>query len=287
MKCLLIPVLCSLATSKVMIQGRFAKDMTKGIVDAVMFNCLIFLASVFFSGSYLFGGIDAQTLIGGCIFGIGSICFQVFYVSAFSAGSVSMTVMIVNMGMIIPIIVSKVIYDEPLGISRIIGIILTVVNFYLTTEKTSNSKISLKWILFTLAAMIANAMNSTTQKIYTNSFPSEKASAFVPISYLAAVMVSVIILLVFKIRGQQRTYKINFKVIAPAFTIGVILAVFQIINIYATSVIDGTLLLPAYNGGLTLFTTLASGIVFKTERLTTRQNISIVLGIIAIVLMSI
>jgi drug/metabolite transporter (DMT)-like permease len=52
------------------------------------------------------------------------------------------------------------------------------------------------------------------------------------------------------------------------------------------SVLDATLLLPLYNGGTTLLVTLGTALLFR-ERLTKRQYLGILLGLIAIVLMSI
>ena len=43
MEYLLIPAACLLATAKILIQGKFAKDKSRTPVDAIFFNGLIFL----------------------------------------------------------------------------------------------------------------------------------------------------------------------------------------------------------------------------------------------------
>lgn len=56
-------------------------------------------------------------------------------------------------------------------------------------------------------------------------------------------------------------------------------------NTYAAGIIDGSFLYPAHAGGAILLSTLA-GIIFFRDKLTKRQMLSFVLGIVAIVLMN-
>ena len=66
---------------------------------------------------------------------------------------------------------------------------------------------------------------------------------------------------------------------------GVILGVFVAINTYALSTIEGTFLYPTYSGGTIILSTL-SGVLFFKDRLTVKQVLSILVGIVAVVLMN-
>lgn len=283
---LLIPLMCILASSKAMIQSRFAKNMTKTPVDALVFNGIVFVVTALFGALSLFKGIDLPTLVAGSIFGFASVCFQLFYVEAFSTGPVSMTVLVVNSGMMIPILVSHFLYHEALTPNRIIGIIITLFAFYFACGRGQEEKVNGKWLFFLVLAFLSNNTATITQKIYTNSFDSLNPSAFVPVSYLSALLMTVAVVWVMHLRGVRTSFRFGPRAAGTAGAVGAILGTYQLISLRAVKMIDGTILYPLCNGGTTLISTLASTILFR-ERLSRRQKISVVLGITAIVLMSI
>lgn len=283
---LFIPLMCILASSKAMVQSRFAKSMTKTPVDALSFNGIVFVVSALFGAVSLLGGVDAATLAAGSIFGLASVCFQLFYVEAFCTGPVSMTVLVVNSGMMIPILVSHFLYREPLGVNRIVGILITLVAFYFACGRGTEAKVNGKWLVFLVLAFLSNNTATITQKVYTKSFDAVNPSAFVPVSYLAALALTLLIVWVMRRRGIRGSFRFGPGAVGTAGAVGAILGCYQVISIHAVKVIDGTILYPLCNGGTTLISTLASTILFR-ERLTRRQKISVALGILAIVLMSI
>jgi drug/metabolite transporter (DMT)-like permease len=75
---------------------------------------------------------------------------------------------------------------------------------------------------------------------------------------------------------------------APIFGAGVLVAVFlgsfQCVNVYAASKIAGTVLYSTYNLGVALLLLLIGRLLFK-ERLTKKQAVGAVLGLVSIVLM--
>ncbi|MBR4867292.1 MAG: hypothetical protein IKU11_11415 [Clostridia bacterium] len=278
--------MCILASSKAMIQSRFAKSMTKTPVDALVFNGIVFVVTAMFGTPALFRGIDLPTLVAGGIFGLASVCFQLFYVESFITGPVSMTVLVVNSGMMIPILVSHFLYNEALTLNRIIGIIITLFAFYFACGRGQEEKVNGKWLFFLILAFLSNNTATITQKIYTNSFDSANPSAFVPVSYLSALLMTVAVIWFMHLRGIRKSFRFGPQVAGTAGAVGAILGTYQLISLRAVKIIDGTILYPLCNGGTTLISTLASTILFR-ERLSRRQKISVVLGITAIVLMSI
>ena len=286
LKYFLIPVLCILASSKVLIQSKFAKDCTKTPGDAVLFNGIIFVFSAIIALSSLQNSFDVPLCIFASIFGLFSVVFQVFYIHAFLNGPVSITVLIVSASMLIPIVFSAVTYHETVTVTGVIGILITIVVFWLNTERTKGEKYKSKWLIFTLIAVIANSVNVITQKVFAKSYPQGSPQSFVAVAYLVAAVLSLLVYAFFKLKGKGCTYKLKPAVFLTAGSVGVILSVYQLLNTYANSVIDGAVLYPVYNGGVSVLTTVSSTILFK-ERLTVKQRISVVLGIIAIILINI
>ena len=72
--------------------------------------------------------------------------------------------------------------------------------------------------------------------------------------------------------------------VTPA-AVGIILALFQWLNTYAISTMDGAFLFPLYSGGSILLSTLVGVTLFR-DRLTARQRVSLFVGIVAVILMN-
>ncbi len=279
---IIVFALCFLATSKVTLQSFYSKGHIKNVTDAVFYNAAVFLVSAALFGSRVMNCSPKVWLYGGA-FGILTILFQLTYTKALSFGNVTLTVMIVNLGMIIPIAVSILIYQEQVTIYRLIGIILTLAIFLMSVEfrKGSNYK---QWVFLALAAFAANGGLSVVQKFFGESEYSNESQAFTACAYITAAILTWGIYLFLKPR-QPRTFAINKKFLVYVALIGSILAIFQAFNTYAVSVVDGTFLFPAYAGGGIIFSTLSGVLLFK-DRLNTKQKIGVVLGVAAVVCMN-
>ena len=168
---------------------------------------------------------------------------------------------------------------------RIIGIVLTVLSFTLTVDFKVKKRLSRSWFILTAAAALANGCIGITQKIFGASDFSGEKKPFVACSYAIAFLVTLSIYLLLKLKDQGLN---NFKKAGTYFfaiAVGIILALFQWLNTYAISIMDGSFLFPIYSGGSIILSTLV-GILFFKDRLTKRQKISITLGIIAVVIMN-
>ena len=196
--------------------------------------------------------------------------------------------MAVNLSMLFPSLVSVIFYNESLTTVRIIGILLTVLSFTLTVDFRANERLSQSWFVFTAAAALANGGIGITQKIFGASDFSGEKKPFVACSYAIAFLVAFVFYLLTRSRDKD-SKSIKFKIgrtYVFAVAVGIILAVFQWLNTYAISIMDGSFLFPVYSGGSIILSTLV-GILFFKDKLTKRQKISITLGIIAVVIMNV
>ena len=119
MNFLIILLLCTLATAKVVLQSRFGKKNLIANSDNVLFNVI-----VFFTAAMIFlediPKASFSTWIFASTFAILTVIFQLTYTKALSVGNVSLTVMAVNLSMLFPSLVSVIFYDERLTLMRII-----------------------------------------------------------------------------------------------------------------------------------------------------------------------
>ncbi len=284
MKYLLIIPLCILAVSKVTVQGGFSKKNIRKPVDALFFNALIFLSVAVLSAPILFGGISLNSLCWGAAFGVFSVMFQLFYSFALRYGSVSITVLTVNCSMILPVCVSAFLFHEPLTVCRIIGIVVILITFVLNANLTKGQKHSALWAVSVSMAFIATSGCSIVQKSFTVFAPDGSHAEFVAAAYLCAAVLSFLLVGIFYACGSGVSYAVKPRVWLTALSIGAVLFSFQLLNTYAVSRIDGTILYPVYNGGTTVLSAFV-GMLFFHEKPGRKQVAGIVTGVIGIVLL--
>jgi len=284
MKFLIVFALCFLATSKVTLQGRFGKKSLTGAADAPFFNALVFLtAALLFS--YAIPSASAKTWLFALFFSVFTVLFQLFYTYALSRGNVSLTVVMINLSMLFPVLVSSVVYDEPLSVPRLLGIALTVLSFVLCVEKKPNTRLSGAWFFCALVAMLANGAAGVTQKVFGKTPFAVEKEAFVACTYLLAFVITAVVCLTYRIKKEKITVAKNKSCYLFAVSAGGVLALFQWLNTYAISTMDGTFLYPVYAGGSIVMSSLVGRFLFG-DALTKKQTVSIFIGILAIVLMN-
>lgn len=292
MKYLLIPLMCVLAVTKITLQSEFSKKTDKSLYDSVSYNMLMFLvAAVFFSPFLLGDSIERLTLVQGIIMGVLSVIFQFFYICAFSKGKMTLTVIINNFSMLLPIGVSYYMFNEPLGFMKIIGILLALVSLVLVTAKVKNETISKKsgnilWLIFMVFVFLSNGFISINQKIYSKIAPNLQVFAFVAIAYISATIISAVILIVMRLLNNQKRSKLNTKMLISGVSAGVIIGIFQCLNTYAASVIDGAVLYSSYNCATSILSAAVGRVLFK-ERLSQKQFIGVIIGILSIMFLCI
>ena len=281
MKYLLVLTTASLATMKVSFQGAFAKKGVRSSADGIFFNMLIFAASALLFLPYLFKASGA-VLLCGAIYAVCNVSFQLTYTRALAAGNVSVAVMFANFGMLVPILLSCILYgDRPSGL-RIAGIALTAMAF-LVTVKRGNGKGERRYLVFALLAMLLNGASLSVQKIV--GAQGIGGLSFVAASYLACTVLSGCMYAACALRGNRKSFKITRRPILAAIGAGCSLALYLAVNTYAAGKIDGSFHYPAHSGGSILLSTLVGVVLFK-DKLSKRQIAACVLGLAAIVLMN-
>lgn len=283
MKYLTVLVLCVLATGKVTLQSLFGKKSVKTVSDAVFFNGLIFaFSAILFSVNAV--GCSKSVWGYAALFALFTVLFQLTYTKALAEGNVSLTVLFVNLSMIFPVIVSAAVFNETISALRFVGILLTVISFFIGTDFKSGS-MSGNWLFLTLCAMFANGGIAITQKVFASTGFNGEASAFVACSYIIAAGVSAVIYFGLSLCGKPKGYCVGKNILVISFLTGITLAVFQVLNTYAISKIDGTFLFPVYSGGSIILSAIAGIFLFR-DKISKKQLCGIVSGIIAVIFMN-
>lgn len=281
---LTICFLCIMATSKVTVQGKFSKQNVKTLSDGIFFNGLIFVFSALIFCRNAFTK-NVGVIAFAAVFGILTVLFQLTYIKAMSLGNISLTVMIVNLSMVIPIIFSVVFYGEKLTALRIAGICLTIAALVISVDRTDKSRKFKLWLFLSIAASVCNGGLAICQKMFGKTAFSYDSRAFVAWSYIVAGVVSFCLYLGFAVCKKGISFTVKPSVFGYALAAGAILGIFQAVNTKAVAAIDSAVLFPSYNGGVMILSAL-SGVILLGDKLKRNQTVSVIIGIAAIVLMN-
>lgn len=281
---LIILLLGVLATVKVSAQSRFGRTTIKNGSDTVFFNCVLFLftAVIFFFDAVGASGLTVLFAVG---LGLIEISYQYFYINSLSLGSVSLTVLIVNLFNVIPIILSALMFGDDISPLRIAGITLTLVSFAVCTDFSFKAQNSKKWFLCTLGVATASAAANVLQKFFAESSVATENKAFVSWGYIFAFVFSLVFYFLNSRANGGKTFKTSPRVFIYAALCGTLLAVYMYINTKALTFIPGTFFFPAYSGMSTILSTIAGIVLFK-DKLTKKQFAGIAVGIAALVLVN-
>ena len=279
-----------IASVKALIQGRFGRLYGKNSQDAVMYNCLMFAATVvIFCILFVFSGeplpslttAGLAVLVGAC-----SVVFQFFYTKAMGRGSVSLTVMINSFSLIFPTTLGAALYHETIAPVQMIGVALFVVTMLLTVSPEQGRKNDMLWLVMALTCMTASGMVSVLQKVHQHTAVSSEYTGFIVISNIAALVFSLLIYLIhFKRTGERKTMPLAPKVTAPILMVGLILGVYNVLTLYLNGILDSVIMYPVLNVGGMAFTTLWSVTIFK-DKLGRKKALALLLGTVAVVLIS-
>ena len=296
MEYLLIPLGCALASLKVTIQSKFSKSGKHTLSQNVFFTAVMFLTiSLMFLPTLFDGGISSSTVLYAALLGSFSLLYQISYVIALSKGRMTLTVIISNFGMLIPMLVSILFLGDEfsilIGIGAVLALIslcLSVVNKSKVPDDSKKNSEGVIWLILALLVFLSNGTASLSQKMYTIISGADiQLFEFVCIAYMIAAAEAFAVFAVLGPKDErQGITTVSKRTVLLACAVGASLGAFQCVNTIAMSLIPGSIYYPAYNCGTSLMLAFIGAIFFK-ERFTIRQYIGIVLGILAIVLMCI
>lgn len=288
---LLVVLLAVLACIKVTIQGFASRNHIRTTLDSVWFNALLFtVITVFLVILFPMGEINDTLVFYAALMTLTTVVFQVCYTIALNSGPVSLTVLIGNFHVLITTTFSCVVLGEKLYLTQMVGIALLVTSMFLGSQsKPDEKKATRRWLLLTLLCMSCSATFGIGQKLFLatpeSKLPNAQATELAVSYALAAVAGFIIYFINSRRSGEKSPLGLKKPVILYALGIGLSLCVYQRLNVYALSVVEGTFQFPTYAGLQSLGMTLVGIVLFK-DKLTRRQQLSVVCGILCVVLMN-
>lgn len=224
----------------------------------------------------------------GCCFFLCSLCGARCYL----VGPMSLTSVIINSSMFLPILWSVLFWNDSLTGRMIVGIVLVLLTFVLSSLSSGKPQehkehFNKKWLLLVSAAFLCNGTSAILQKTRQRAEPQGDLFVFLAISYLTAALLFCLSYLLQKGKypplPSTNIHRPLWWMLVAMAGLGTFLGN-CLLQILCTQVTAGVLY-PVVNGGLCILTA-ATSFVFFREQATIFKLCSIAVGVLGIVLLS-
>lgn len=231
--------------------------------------------------------IDKSVFIWGIIYGITQALFILFKTLAMNAGKVSVTTLIGNSSLLVSVLFCFFVWDEPIGIPDIIGLVILAIGIVFSTYEQNNEKINGNWVFYAIFFLIFAASVGISFKGFSKTGDPSRAGDMMIIASIVMVISFGIIYLFTKNKNHIiKPTSLKKEFILYALLSGCLSCVYNRINIYLSSVVDAVVFFPTFNGGVVFLSTFLSVILIK-EKLNLKKSIGIILGIAGICIIGI
>lgn len=262
-----------------------------------------FLEAVSFAvGAILFlcvGGfptLESDTVFHGIILGSMAIIEEVCFLAALGCGSMALTMIIATASMILPIILAKPLWGDVLSIYQIIGtalmlvamgIIMNVKDVILKEGKTEKDDPQFKkWLLLVIVVFLSNGAMAIDQKYQSLSVHSSNMMGYLVVAFTLASVLAWIVYFYLRFAKKEPTeITFNWKTVTGLILNGVVVALLYLVVTAAMGQMPVALVMVINNGVSLIIITLIDVIFFK-QKLKLSQYIGILIGIIAVVVLS-
>lgn len=256
-------------------------------LQAIIFNYIIaffvgyIISPIHFSVYKL---INSPWLFGSIFLGFMFICVFNILGKTTQVNGISVASVSSKMAMIIPILFGIIVFNENLGISKLIGIIVALIAVYFTSKKESGEIKTLNYLLPVLLFFGAGIIDTSMHFIQHHYVKEEETSIFASFTFIFAFIFG---MLFFTLKSIKQTNKINGKNILGGILLGIpnYFSMYYLIKALQNKNLESATVFTLINIGVILLTTIFSILIFK-EKIKQQNYIGILLAIIAVFLVT-
>jgi len=273
-------LLAILSSATIAIIMRASTNRVQGRLTMLSVNYLVcFTLAALYTD---FGGVSASGSVG-LILGMGAIN-GFFYLASFimlqnstRVNGVVLSTIFMKLGLLVPMAVSIIFFDEVPTALQIIGSAVAVAAIILINFEKEGRAIGSKLLLILL--LVGGGAGNVMSKIFEEKGPADLSQFFLFITFaMAFIMCSILVIV--------KKQKVGFKEIAFGALIGVpnfFSAKFLLASLYD---LPAVIVNPTYSVGAILVVTLA-GVAFFKEKLGKRQWIALAAILAALVMLNV
>ena len=253
---------------------------------ALLFGALSALAACI---SFIVINRDPSFSIGQLPYSIGfavTYCMAVvFSILAIKCGPLATTNLIISCFLFIPTAYGVIFLKEPITLPLVIGLALLVAALVMVNyQKNTETRPSVKWLIFAVLACVGNGLCSTVQKMNGIAYGESGKNMFMIVA-LAIVSVTLIVL-TFASKDERNNLEHNFKIGWHIGAVrGVANAVVNALVMLLNTMLPVSVIFPVISATAMVIIFAYSTVVAK-EKYTTVQKIGFIFGVVSIVLLN-
>lgn len=273
----------------VSMQGVLKKGYGKKIGGGGIFTFStigVLTACLFFTIRALIGGnlrFDLEMLPFAFLFAAGYCAASLFNMLAIQTGSLSLTSLVLSYSLIIPTVYGLIFDGDKAGVTLFLGLGFLAFSIALINTKKGDTKITGKWVLFAFLSFVGNGTCSTVQTEQTEIFAGKYDDSFMVVALIIVLAFNAAMMLL-KERGEAKSLLKQGlpMMIGAGAANGVVNMLTMVVSAAGVS---KSLMFPLISAGGIVLTWIIS-LFFYKEKLTLKQNIGMVLGVISIVFLN-
>ena len=252
------------------------------VIAALMVSFLNFA-----SGGFVLR-LDPLGLFLAVCYGVDMAATGILTATCFACGPMSLTSVITNACVVLPIAVGCLWYDEVMTGPQIVGCVLLAATFVLSAvnpqKKAANNAIPAKWYLLVFFAFFCNGVGAVLLNIYGRVAAAGQRSSYLALGYAIAAVL-------YFCSHRWLVHKhgpVQIKaLVRPLLLLVIAMGGFggfigNSILMSLNTAMPASLLYPLVNGGIAVIVAIMSCVIFK-EKLTLQRALTILVGLAAIV----
>lgn len=258
-------------------------------LKAIVVNYLVAFALGFSlaSENITIAEIPNQPWVFGAI-ALGLLFISIFFVMALTAQQNGVSVVSVagKMSVVVPILFGVYLYNESLGVFKIIGIIIALVAVYLASVKQDQGKHEKAGLLLPVILFIGSGTIDTTLKYVQNNYVSEDGVEIFSGSLFGFAAFFGLIILAIKTIKKPEAF--GWRNVVAGIVLGIpnYYSIVFLIKALQTKGFESSTLFTINNVSIVIVSTLVGLLLFK-EQFSTKNKIGILMAIIGIILVAI
>ena len=263
----------------------FKIDTLKAIV--VNYIVAFVLGFVLASEKMAIADIPSQPWVFGAI-ALGLLFVSIFFVMALTAQQNGVSVVSVagKMSVVVPILFGVYLYNESLGVFKVVGIVVALIAVYLASVKENESKHEKAGLLLPIILFIGSGAIDTTLKYVQNNYVSEDGvEIFSGCLFGFAAFFGLIIL---AIKTVKKPEAFGWRNIVAGIVLGIpnYYSIVFLIKALQTKGFESSTLFTINNVSIVIVSTLVGLLLFK-EKFSLKNKIGILMAIIGIILVAV
>lgn len=219
------------------------------------------------------------TLVFGALMGLSFLMGMMILTISYSQKGVALTSSILQLAILVPTLMSIIIWGETTREVQSIGILLAVVSLpLLSVKKQVSASLDRVIILTTIANFVINGMNMSVGKILIEAGYADQQLMFFFTLYVSAALGAVLLVV-------KKGTKLTTVDIGVGSLIGGLNALLNLAMVAALTLMPGSIAFP-FSSSLGLLITVMLSIALLQERIHTINAIGIVMSLAAVVLIN-